>query len=99
MRQARSERNKQLLLVAAIVAGQFVFVGLARATGGVGLPSLLVLGAGGGIAFWIFQGTTEASADKLTSLVMGLVALGVLAASLMLCVVYNAVYRRFFKGA
>ena len=99
VRQARAERNKALMLVAAIVAGQFVFVGLARATGGVGLPSLLVLGAGGGIAFWIFRTTQQTHGDSLTLLVMGFVSLGFLAASLMLCAVYAAVYRRFFKEA
>ncbi len=96
VQEARTDRNKRLLLLAAIVLGQFVFIGVARATGSSVLPCVLVLGGSGGFSAWIVQSTTRTSADALSLTVMGMVALGVLGAGAVLCGVYATVYRRFF---
>jgi hypothetical protein len=95
-RNARLQLRNALLLAAAVIAGQVVFVMLARLTGSVVPSSVLVMGGAGAVAFWFWQAAGEASRDSFLPLVLAIFAAGALAGGACLCVAYSAVYRLFF---
>ena len=95
-RDARTQRRNALVLAAAAIAGQVVFVVLARLTGSIVPSSLLVMGGAGVISFWFWRAAQEASRDSFLPLVLALFAVGAIAGGACLCKVYSVVYRLFF---
>ncbi|MFL6681716.1 MAG: hypothetical protein ACJ8IK_25485 [Burkholderiaceae bacterium] len=95
-RDARKRRRDVLVLAAAAIAGQVIFVVLARLTGSVVPSSLLVMGGACVVSFWFWRAAQEASRDSFLPLVLAIFAVGAIAGGACLCVVYSVVFRLFF---
>jgi hypothetical protein len=94
--EMRRTRWRRLGVLAGLVAGQFVFIRMARLTGSLWPATAVIMAASTGVSFWLAQAAREAGHESLAPLVLGMLAVAALGAGALLCAVYAAVYRGFF---